>query len=218
MLKEALERRQNEEGVGVRRLATTLGLDAGRLRGLLERDNEPGLDKAYEIAQALGWELYLGPPREDHRPVDPQEFASVDRYDVQASAGPGAVAISEGEASPLAFRRDWLKRMGIAPSNAAVFEARGDSMFPLIHDGDLLLIDRADTMPTLRTGEERRPSPIYTFEQDGSLRLKRVERREQFIVLLSENYGDHPPEIVAGPQMEELRFIGQVHWWCRRAA
>ena len=60
--------------------------------------------------------------------------------------------------SGLAFKRDWLARMGLRPENLSVIAANGESMAPTIHDGEVLLIatPAARATPTSRPRAARR--------------------------------------------------------------
>ena len=71
------------------------------------------------------------------------DFDLVPFYDVEASAGAGAFVDQELKISDMAFRKDWLRLRGLKAAHCALIKARGDSMEPTIHDGDLLLVDRS---------------------------------------------------------------------------
>ncbi|MEL7180415.1 MAG: S24 family peptidase, partial [Pseudomonadota bacterium] len=143
-----------------------------------KRYNLAALEK---LAEVLDLELYFGPPRETgdapHHIIEGDDYAKIAFYDVPASAGPGAAADPNASIESYAFRRDWLKRLGVAPQNAAMLRVRGDSMAPKIVDGDVLLIDTARREPPIRPqtkGKAR--SGIYVVDVDGETRVKRVER------------------------------------------
>ena len=55
------------------------------------------------------------------------EFAFIARLEVEASAGGGSLATEEDVGGMLAFRREWLRRVGINPAMARALRARGDS-------------------------------------------------------------------------------------------
>ena len=59
-------------------------------------------------------------------------FSFIPRYDVRASAGPGAV-VASGDFDGggfVAFRTDWLHRIGVNPRRAEVILAVGNSVGP----------------------------------------------------------------------------------------
>ena len=103
-------------------------------------------------------------------PREPSEedFALIPQYSVKGSCGNGHlnghVEINGG----LAFKRDWLIRLGVKPEQSAVIYACGESMSPTIGDGYVVLLDLAQT--------ELRNGLIYAFMLDGEVRIKRFFR------------------------------------------
>lgn len=187
------------------------------LRGL--KKSGTGLNNAQQICEALGLELYIGPPR-DTGPVeqvilDGQEFAQVPLHKASLAAGHGADNGTETIVDHLAFRRDWLKRIGVAASKAVLARAQGDSMQPSIHDGDLVLIDtsRREISIRSRTPSDQRPAPIYALLDGGGARVKRLEQPEPGIIMLLSDNPAFPPEILTGPKAAALNIIGKVMWW-----
>ncbi|EPX82304.1 putative transcriptional regulator [Rubellimicrobium thermophilum DSM 16684] len=204
--------------VGVRRLEELLGLPRWSLRGVIDGQT-PSLDKAKEIAEALGLELYIGPPRGGAEPAG--DFALVPLHAAALSAGPGADAGDADRVETLlAFRRDWLARLGLPPARAALARIRGDSMEPRLKDGDLVLIDTARTDPArpLRGPEGN----IFALRHQGELIVKRVERPptpprtpdDPALILVSENWS-YPPLRVARSALEDgsTAVLGLVRWW-----
>jgi hypothetical protein len=68
------------------------------------------------------------------------EDVPVQKLAFKASAGPGALMLDEA-AEHVRFPNAILNHVGVAPQNARLMEAFGESMKPTISDGDLLLID-----------------------------------------------------------------------------
>lgn len=180
----------------------------------LKRGASPSLERVAKLCEALGIELYIGPPRDaaaDCHEPDPEQFAKVPLFDAQLSAGGGSSNHLELVLGHLAFRRDWLSRLGVGPANAALARAKGDSMQPTIWEGDVVLIDTArKTLNIRKRSATRRRSPIYAVLDDGDARLKRIERpSEDQVMLLSDN-PDYPPELC---HPRDLSIIGKVLWW-----
>lgn len=95
-------------------------------------------------------------------------LVAVGRYDAAAAAGAGA--FSDGrEVSPhLAFDREWLRRVARGgPDQLSIIRVQGDSMNPLLADGDEILVDRSDGAARLRDG-------VYVLRMDEALVVKRV--------------------------------------------
>jgi len=213
-IRQLVEEAMKAEGVGARRFEEMRGLKPWALRGLLdpERKQAPSIDKAKEIADALGLELYLGPPRQAAESVVSADFVHVPVHKAMLAAGGGANNDSEDIVDHLAFRRSWLKRMSISPANAVIARAKGDSMWPTIHDGDAVLIDRRSTEPPAQPKDRRstRPAPIYGLLDNGEARIKRVVLADpDTLVLLSDN-PSFPPDFRS---VSAVKIIGRVRWW-----
>lgn len=198
------------ENIGVRRFEDAHGLKRWALRGLLDPDRKqsPSVDRAKEICEAIGLEFYVGPPRPTG-PVETvilgnEDFTAVPRYDARLSAGPGADNGDAQVVEKLAFRRDWLARIGVAPSAAVLVPVSGDSMAPTLHDGDLALIDT--NRKAVRTGQ------VYALtDLDGSTRVKRLDRLPTGLILRSDA-PTHPAEFRPIPDAARVAIIGQVVW------
>ena len=180
----------------------------------LKKGSSPAIDRVAALATALGLELYLGPVRDtEHGPeaASSNEFAQIPLHDAGLAAGAGLENHTEEVVDYLAFRRDWLRKTGVAPSNAVLARARGDSMQPCIWDGDMVLIDKSKTeIPVRKPGSARIRSPIFAFLDDGAARIKRIERPEDGQVMLLSDNPDYPPQFA---KIETLSIIGKVLWW-----
>lgn len=172
------------------KLAAAVGLTTAQLRG----EEDPGLPATAFPAPFLN--------REDG-PWG--QFTLVPTYDIQASAGPGATVENELPASMLAFRRDWVHgKMGLNPNRLKAIQAEGDSMFPAIHHGDLLLMD-ADQTKVGRDG-------VYVLRQEDQLLVKRVSRRFDGSLLIQSDNDAYPDQEVPADRAEEVHVVGRVVW------
>lgn len=198
-----------------RKLEIALGLPTNELKGILDasQPRTPSVAKAKKIADALGLEFYIGPRRVfDGPPADSDEYAPIPVLAAELAAGAGAENGDETIIDHLAFRRAWLKRLGIAPGGAVIARARGDSMWPTISHGDVVLIDRLAAEPPRkpRVPGDARPAPIYALLDNGAARIKRVElAAEGTLAILSDNPSS-PPEFRS---IEAVSIIGKVRWW-----
>lgn len=189
---------------------TRAGLPPDAIRNVIRsrKKDGPSLSRAKEICDALGLEFYFGPPRATG-PVETvilgnEDFTAVPRYDARLSAGPGADNGDAQVVEKLAFRRDWLARIGVAPSAAVLVPVSGDSMAPTLHDGDLALIDT--NRKAVRTGQ------VYALtDLDGSTRVKRLDRLPTGLILRSDA-PTHPAEFRPIPDAARVAIIGQVVW------
>lgn len=178
-----------------------------------KRYNLPALMK---LAEVLDLEFYFGPPRETAAtsPPSPEDgkFAEIPLHEAWLAAGSGAANGSEEIVERLAFRREWLRQIGVSPANARLVRVRGDSMEPTIQACDMVLIDRSKTTPParMRSPNDKRPAPIYALLEDGQARVKRIERAGPEEVLLISDNKLHPTE---KKSLRDISLIGRVAWW-----
>jgi phage repressor protein C with HTH and peptisase S24 domain len=137
-------------------------------------------------------------------------FVFIPAYNVEASAGDGAFVIREQVIDSLAFKRDWIRHeLGAQPSDLALIYVEGDSMWPTLAPGDIILIDRRDTRVS-RDG-------IYVLRIDEAVLVKRLHRLPGGII---EATGDNPAgrafEIRLDTQDQDLAVIGRVVWAGKR--
>ena len=76
------------------------------------------------------------------------DFVAIPRYDVEAAAGSGGAFVDQEVGTGYyAFGRLWLRRRGLIVGKLSVISVTGDSMEPDLREGDLVLIDHAQTRP-----------------------------------------------------------------------
>ena len=129
-----------------------------------------------------------------------REWVEVPRLAVDASAGPGAASAQEIAFDAFRFSRKWLREQGLEPGQLSAIRVVGDSMEPLLREGDDLLVDTA-----------RRPfrDGVYVVRLDDTLLVKRVTSRGGGqLSLLSQNMA-YPPVTVAS---EDCTIVGRVVW------
>lgn len=140
------------------------------------------------------------------------DFVQVPLHEADLAAGDGRTNDREEVEGHLAFRRSWLKRLGVSAAGAVIARARGESMSPTIQDGDVVLIDRFSAEPPTKSREagDARPAPIYALLDDGAARIKRLALASPgMLALLSDNPAV-PPEFRPAPSVS---IIGKVRWW-----
>ncbi len=183
------------------------------IRNVLRGAKKAGtpLNRAKAICDALGLEFYIGPRRTpDPGPpvldIDGDDFTAIPRMAVEASAGGGAL----NEDTPaivgkLAFRRDWLRKIGVRPERAMLITVTGDSMAPELRSGDLALIDQ-----DRNTWEHNRVMALVDL--DGGLRIKRVLLDPGRAMVLTSDNPAHPPELRTKHEAARLTCLGRVVW------
>lgn len=161
-----------------RRLAQFFGVDEGEL-GASE-------EKSYDAS-----------PIRTHAEL---EWVDVARLDIGASAGPGAVASCELPFDAMRFSQRWLREHGLDGALLSAITVRGDSMEPLLRDGDEILVDR--TPRPFRDG-------VHVVRLGDTIMVKRVaSARQGMLALLSQNLAYPPVEVAA----EEVTIVGRVVW------
>lgn len=182
-------------------------------------DAEVALKIADEASVSLEW-LISGRGDDRHREQQKQQepyqltqtddlpgFTLVPRLNVQASAGFGALTLSEEPVDFLAFQESWLRARNINPRFARVLTTRGDSMEPTIRDGDVLLVDTSI--------DHVRDNTIYIVVYGGLVLVKRVHGKfDGSLVLISDN-ATYPPETIAAHDVPNLKVAGRVMWFGR---
>jgi phage repressor protein C with HTH and peptisase S24 domain len=106
----------------------------------------------------------------------------------------------EGAFDTFRFSRRWLAEQGLESAQLSAIRVEGDSMEPLLNDGDEILVDRSPR--TFRDG-------IHVVRLGETLMVKRVASAVPGrMALLSQNLAYPPVEVAA----DEVAIIGRVVW------
>lgn len=181
--------------------------------------SKPGLEKAVNIAEAGGVNLQWlatgeGPMRIEDAlmPEEPEmgaldkmaEFALIPGYDIQVSAGHGAIPGDEKATRRLAFRHKWLKFRGLNQNDLVMVYAKGDSMEPTISSNNTLMVDTSQKVPE--------DGGIYVIHHDGHLLVKRTQYAPgQGVWLISDNK-QYEKLLVNIEETPEMDVVGKVVW------
>jgi SOS-response transcriptional repressor LexA len=120
-------------------------------------------------------------------------------------AGGGSFEVDAEPVASFRLPRSWLLSLG-SPAAMVFMDVVGDSMEPGIQDGDMVLIDRANT--------RLHKSSIWAVGVEDAIYLKRVARNDGGVVLHSDNpaYSDMR---LQGDELDSFRVIGKMVWLCR---
>lgn len=139
----------------------------------------------------------------------PSGFILIPHYEVQASAGNGSVVHSEQIVDYLAFKADWVRNtLGVTQKDLALISVKGDSMEPVLSNEDLILID----MRKNRVED----NAIYVLQLDGTLLVKRIQRKLDGSLHVMSDNPRYEAEIVNADRAAELLVLGRVVWSGRR--
>lgn len=172
-----------------------------------QKDHAPNRTPQSDAGPALV--AFHLPANENEDTVDGSEFVAIPHLGIRASAGPGLASnVTEADAPrQIAFRQTWLRSLGIAPANAEFIEASGDSMWPTIQDGDLMLLDRG-------YGEVVN-GKIYVLVVGGLVVVKRVSLLAFGGLMLISDNERYPTETVPRDEVNNLNIQARVAWFGR---
>ncbi|APB99048.1 hypothetical protein A4F89_06750 [Polynucleobacter asymbioticus] len=114
-----------------------------------------------EMAASKGQEIDL-----ENNP----DFPAVKKVNLRVSAGITGFGVEPctGDDSLIVFRADWYQSRRLKPDNLLALKVSGASMEPNLYDGDVVVMNRADT--ELKDGE------VFVFNLDGEVVIKRAVR------------------------------------------
>ncbi|WDF71251.1 S24 family peptidase [Novosphingobium sp. KACC 22771] len=194
-------------GVSLAALSSLIGRNSSYLQQFVKKKSPRKLEEGdrRKLAQFFGVdESVLGGAEEKSlatvgKPAR-SHWVDVPRLALDASAGPGAAAGGEQPFGALRFSQHWLRSMGLNPSDLTIIAVAGDSMHPVLNDGDEILVDRSRR--ALRDG-------IHVVRVGDHLMVKRIDMGHPGRVRLkSENPAYDPMDLAP----EEVAVIGRVVW------
>lgn len=153
----------------------------------------------------------LGGPEPDATAKAAATLIPIPRYDIGASAGPGAFDGSEVPVAHVGFEPNWLRQLCRGRiEELSIIRVRGDSMFPTLADGDDIMIDRSTNAKRLHDG-------IYVLRRDDTLIVKRLAVNPSTMRVTVSS--DNP----AYPTWGELKpssidVVGRVVWTGRKVS
>ena len=201
-----------ERGASLASLSELLGRNASYLQQFIRKGSPRKLEEGDRrtLARFFGvGEKELGAPGDGikeksyeippKRP-EPSDWVEVARLDIGASAGPGRVSASEVAFDTFQFSQRWLSEQGLSGAQLSAITVEGDSMEPMLRDGDEILVDRRSQ--PFRDG-------VHVVRLGDTLMVKRVAQAGAGrFALLSQNLAYPPVDVSA----EEVEIIGRVVW------
>lgn len=137
------------------------------------------------------------------------DFVVIPRYDIEVSAGAGAMNHGAEMLPGLSFSRQWLARHHLPESKLRVVSVTGDSMFGRLNDGDQVLINVAETTP--KSGR------AYVLLQGDELLVKYCQLMPDGILRVSSENKTYPPYDIDLKRSDSVSILGRVvasmHEW-----
>lgn len=109
------------------------------------------------------------------------EFEAIKRVKFKLSAGISGFSVEylNGHRAPIFFRKDWLKSRNLSADRLFAVEVAGQSMEPSLFEGDLVVVNTADTIPA--------DGDVFAANYEGELVIKRAIRNNGEWFLSSDN-------------------------------
>ena len=191
-----------QRGVSLAALSRMIGRNSSYLQQYITKGSPRKLeeDDRRRLADffAVG-ESELGAP-EEKSSKERGDWVEVPRLSLEASAGPGATAAQEIPFDAFRFSRRWLREHGLEPAQLSAIRVIGDSMDPLLRDGDEILVDR--TARPLREG-------VHVIRLGEALHVKLLQAVPPGrLRLISMNAAYAPVEVA----MSDVDVVGRAVW------
>ncbi|MDF3830937.1 MULTISPECIES: XRE family transcriptional regulator [unclassified Pseudocitrobacter] len=223
-LAERLKIAREKKGFSQAQLAEMIGLSQ---QSVAKIENGETLQprKIKEIANVLGvsqkW-LQLGVEENgsisnyvveelEEAKLDPMIFADIPVLDIELSAGNGCEAeIVESIVDSFPLRRADLRKAGVSPSNARIVKIWGNSLLPVLNNGDHVAVDMSQSKP-IRDGD------LYALRDGVLLRVKvLINQPDGGLMLRSFNKEEYPDEVLNfNERKARIHVIGRVFWSSR---
>ncbi len=189
-------------------LAKALGISRAAITQAKKNDSIP-MKWIFELSQAFNvnpdWLAKGAGPKVLSQNIYHEVFRQVPKIKARLSAGGGSFETEPEIKEFYSFRKDWLNKKGKA-RDMVLMGIIGNSMEPELKEGDTVLIDQSQK--AILAGA------IYAVGLADTIVVKRLEKRPEELVLLSENT-KYPMMSFRGEEMNGVRIIGKVIWICR---
>lgn len=137
--------------------------------------------------------------------VAPRGFITLDVYEQQVSAGTGELVVSEEKSNDIVFSEAFISNeLGVNPANIFLMPVKGDSMYPTLRNGALVMVNKVEQF----TGDS-----IYVFRYDGQLMVKRLQFSKDGLTVVSDNDTYKEWNLTKSEiSSNDFEIIGEVVW------
>lgn len=172
-------------------------------------------ENLFALADATGFSarwigIGKGPEQENEQNTDAanDDYALIPQYTAKGASGRGYANESVEVKGGLAFKRAWMQRIGLKEGRLYVLYNSGESNWPTLTDGEVLLIDESQSEP--RSGR------MYAlYNADSEVIIKRLIREVSGTWLIRSDNQDkarYPDQPVSDEGMRGVEIIGRVVW------
>lgn len=208
-LPERLSTLMTQKGVSATRLADIAGVSRQAVTFWKSGQRTPSPEALLKISQALGTTpMWLKTGNDDFARTavaisedreGSDEYVFIPEYTIAFGCGeqdaPDFEPIADTE---VAYRREFFTRRHINPLHCKRVRAQGDSMLPLICDGDRVLYVET------KQGDPIQDGKIYAISYGGTLRIKRLSRRANGDLVIRSENPDYPEEVVPNDDIDNI--------------
>jgi len=127
-------------------------------------------------------------------------------YKVSASAGDGSLVESEEQTHLISFEPEWLnKEIGVNPNDVFLMLVDGDSMYPTLKNGAMIMVNR--NLNGVSDG-------IYVMRYENNLLVKRLQSLPGGIIKVKSDNNMYEPWEINKKHLNgtDIELIGRVVW------
>jgi len=200
--RERLAELARERGCSLAALSRMIDRNGSYLQQFITKGSPRKLeeDDRRKLAQFFGVSERDFGAREEISYEPQGDWVDVPRLPLEASAGPGAVGAAEIPFDAFRFSRRWLREQGLEQDMLSSIRVMGDSMEPLLRDGDEILVDR--TPRAFREG-------VHVVRLGEALHVKLLQAvPPDRLRLISKNPAYETVEVA----MAQVDVVGRVVW------
>ncbi len=200
--RERLSALVREQGRSLAALSRMLGRNPSYLQQYITKGSPRKLEEEdrRKLAQFFGIDQSeLGGPEEKSFSTS-GDWVDVPRLPLEASAGPGSLGAAEIPFDAFRFSRRWLREQRLEAAMLSSIRVMGDSMDPLLRDGDEILVDR--TPRPFREG-------VHVVRLGDALHVKLLQAVPPGGLRLVSQNPLYPPVEVP---MADVDVVGRVVW------
>lgn len=204
-------------GLQAKDLITLVGVSKGTISHWSNGTNNATGKNLIALAKALKcnavWlETGKGSPDADQQqdldaPSD-GEYALIPQFTAKGSSGNGYLNDHVEIKGGLAFKRDWLRRMGLKAESLRVAYNAGDSNWPTLTDGEVVLVDVNATEPA-------NGKMFAMLDPDGEMIFKRLIRDiAGGWIIRSDNQDKtrYPDMPISDEGIRGVEIVGRIVW------